>query len=98
MKFSLYDVVDLGIEPSKNDFDFEKYKKYVMVVFTLSVYLGINYDGYTFLIELPFEDVLHAIFQSVSTKIRSSFKYSFIHQQKLNNVTGFRSQTRVVIH
>ena len=80
MKFSLYDVVDLGIEPSKNDFDFEKYKKYVMVVFTLSVYLGINYDGYTFLIELPFEDVLHAII------VFNQFQVKYV--QVLNTVSS----------
>ena len=84
MKFRLYDVVDLGIEPSKNDFDFEKYKKYVMVVFsklfTLSVYLGINYDGYTFLIELPFEDVLHAII------VFNQFQVKYV--QVLNTVSS----------
>ena len=80
MKFSLYDVVYLGIEPFKNDFDFEKYKKYVMVVFTLSVYLGINYDGYTFLIELPFEDVLHAII------VFNQFQVKYV--QVLNTVSS----------
>ena len=80
MKFRLYDVVDLGIEPSKNDYDFEKYKKYVMVVFTLSVYLGINYDGYTFLIELPFEDVLHAII------VFNQFQVKYV--QVLNTVSS----------
>ena len=80
MKFSLYDVVDLGIEPSKNDFDFEKYKKYVMVVFTLSVYLGINYDGYTFLIELPFQDVLHTII------VFNQFQLKYV--QVLNTVSS----------
>ena len=80
MKFSLYDVVDLGIEPPKNDFDFEKYKKYVMAVFTLSVYLGINYDGYTFLIELPFEDVLHAII------VFNQFQVKYV--QVLNTVSS----------
>ena len=80
-------------------FWFWKIQKYVTVVFILGI------TGYL----LRWIHVFNWIalwgcltcnycLQSVSSKIRSSFKYSFIHQQKLNNVTGFRSQTRVVIH